>query len=289
MKKKKLLLSLVTLMTATTLAACSGGSNETLATVNGEKITKDEFYDEMRAASGNDTMQQLVIKKILEEKYGKEVSDKDVDEQYDTVAKQYGDNFDAALKQKGLTKDSYKASIRSNLLLSEAVKANISDEDYEKAFSTYATASHILVDSEDKAKEVLDKLKDGGDFAELAKEYSTDTGSKEDGGKITFTADSGLAKEFSDAAYKLEIGKYTTEPVKTQFGYHIIKLDAYPTKEGKKLADVKDELADMLVKTKINDQTSVTAVLTKLIQDSKVEFEDKSFEGLLDAYKKLAA
>jgi len=83
-------------------------------------------------------------------------------------------------------------------------------------------ASHILVKTEEEAKELLAKLEDGADFGELAQEYSL-CPSKRDGGDLRFFGKGMMVKPFEDAAFALEVGQ-VSEPVETQFGWHLIKL-----------------------------------------------------------------
>lgn len=85
-------------------------------------------------------------------------------------------------------------------------------------------ARHILVEKEADARAIIDKLKGGGKFEELAKD-SKDPGSKDRGGDLGWSSPANYVKPFSDALVKLEKGKYTTEPVKSDFGYHVIQLD----------------------------------------------------------------
>lgn len=83
-------------------------------------------------------------------------------------------------------------------------------------------ASHILVKTEAEAKDLLDKINNGADFAELAQEYSM-CPSKRDGGDLRFFGKGMMVKPFEDAAFSLEVGQ-VSEPVETQFGWHLIKL-----------------------------------------------------------------
>jgi len=85
-------------------------------------------------------------------------------------------------------------------------------------------ARHILVEKEGEAKEIVEKLKKGEKFEELAK-VSKDPGSKEHGGDLNWNLPGGFVKPFSDAMVKLEKGKYTEVPVQSQFGWHVIQLD----------------------------------------------------------------
>jgi peptidyl-prolyl cis-trans isomerase C len=108
----------------------------------------------------------------------------------------------------------------------------VSDEALKKEYDTVRTqlgdkeykARHILVDKEDEAKAIIEKLKKGEKFEDLAKD-SKDPGSKEHGGDLNWSAPGSYVKPFSDALTKLEKGKYTETPVKTDFGYHVILLE----------------------------------------------------------------
>ena len=83
--------------------------------------------------------------------------------------------------------------------------------------------SHILVNKQSEALQVLERLEKGESFAELARELSTDRGSGKRGGDLGFFGRGQMVKPFEEAAFRLKKGEFTKEPVKTQFGYHIIK------------------------------------------------------------------
>jgi peptidyl-prolyl cis-trans isomerase C len=107
-------------------------------------------------------------------------------------------------------------------------------------------ARHILVETEEKAKEVLAKLKAGGDFAALAKTESKDPGSA-DGGDLGYFAKEQMVPEFSEAAFKLEKGGLS-EPVKSQFGWHIIKLEDKRNKPVPQFEQVKGQIETYLAR-----------------------------------------
>ena len=116
-------------------------------------------------------------------------------------------------------------------------------EDNKEVFkeNESANASHILVAEEDKAKEIYEKIKNGEDFEALAREFST-CPSKEKGGDLgTFTRGQ-MVKEFEDAVFDNEVGT-VTEPVKTQFGYHIIKINEKNEGRDLEFDEVKDKIA----------------------------------------------
>ncbi|MER2176052.1 MAG: peptidylprolyl isomerase, partial [Carnobacterium sp.] len=178
---------------------------------------------------GAATLQQMIINDVLTESYGETVDDKAVDTAFEEEAEAYGgaETFEYVLSSSGYTADSYKDLIRYSLLVEEAVKDNtkIEDEELETAYEAYVppvTASHILVAEEDQAKSLIEQLNDGADFATLAQENSIDPGSAENGGQMTFTTGQMVA-EFEEAAFALEEGEITQEPVQTENGFHVIK------------------------------------------------------------------
>jgi peptidyl-prolyl cis-trans isomerase C len=157
-------------------------------------------------------------------------------------------------------------------LLDKATKSAVTEEArrklYEESVSKLTPeeevrARHILVDSEDKAKEVIAKLKAGGEFAALAKEYSKDPGAAEGGDLGYFTKDQ-MVVEFADAAFKMKKGDIS-DPVKTQFGWHVIKLEDRRQKPVPAFEQVKDQIEQFLVRKAQSD------IVLKLRESAKVE------------------
>jgi peptidyl-prolyl cis-trans isomerase C len=124
-------------------------------------------------------------------------------------------------------------------------------------------ARHILVDSEDKAKEILAKLKAGGDFVALAKENSKDPGAAT-GGDLGYFTKSQMVPEFAEAAFKLEKGQLS-DPVKTQFGWHIIKVEDTRDRPVPAFEAVKEQIGNFLV------QKAQTELVMKLRSEAKIE------------------
>ena len=150
-------------------------------------------------------------------------------------------------EKKGLTRnaevqrqlDNLRQDVLIRALIRDHLKANpVKDDEikaeYEKirkqAGDKEYRARHILVDSEDEARGIIEQLKKGAKFEELAKK-SKDTGSAQSGGDLDWNTPQTFVKEFSEAMVKLDKGKLTDTPVKTQFGYHVIRLD--DTREAK--------------------------------------------------------
>ncbi|WP_296448237.1 peptidylprolyl isomerase [Rhodoferax sp. UBA5149] len=113
-------------------------------------------------------------------------------------------------------------------------------------------ASHILVEKEDQAKAIIAQLKKGGKFEEIAKKSSKDPGSGAKGGDLDWAGPGNYVPEFSEALTKLAKGKITETPVKTQFGYHIIRLDDIRDAQLPKFDDVKPQIAQQLQQQKMS-------------------------------------
>lgn len=112
-------------------------------------------------------------------------------------------------------------------------------------------ARHILVEKEDEAKALIKQINGGGSFEELAKKNSKDPGSGANGGDLDFAAPGSYVPEFSQAMVKLKKGEMTQEPVKTQFGYHIIKLEDTREAQFPKFEDVKGQLKQRMEQQKL--------------------------------------
>ncbi|HEY2925611.1 peptidylprolyl isomerase [Piscinibacter sp.] len=120
-----------------------------------------------------------------------------------------------------------------------------------QASGTEYRARHILVEKEDDAKSLLAQIKGGAKFEDVAKKNSKDPGSAENGGDLDFANPGSYVPEFSQALVKLKKGEMTDTPVKSQFGYHIIKLE--DTREAKfpELAEVKGQIEQRLTQQKL--------------------------------------
>lgn len=284
---KKVLIGFASIAMAFTLAACG---NKTVATTSGGKITQDEYYSSLKnTTSGKQVLQEMIVNKVLEKQYGDKVSKKTVTKQYNSYKDQYGSSFKSILSSNGMTTSSLKTQIRSNLLLKEAVKANdkISNADLKKEWKSYepkVTVAQILVSKKSTAEDVIKKLNDGGDFTKLAKQYSTDSSTKNKGGKIAAFDDtnSTLDSSFKKAAFKLDEGKYTTTPVKTEYGYQVIKMINKPSKG--KMSDHTKELKKRIWNADMSDSTTLRSVITKVLKKGNVTIKDKDLKNVLDDY-----
>ena len=283
----------ITLLSVATLAACSNSSEGTdLISMKGDVITEHQFFEEVKNnATAQQVLLNMTIQKVFEKQYGSEVSDKEVDDAVAEEQKKYGDSYQTILARSGMTAESRKAQIRTSKLVEYAVKkaaeAELTDENYKKAFEEYTpevTAQIIKIDSEDKAKEVLAKAKESGaDFAQLAKDNSTDEKTKENGGEITFdSASTELPDVVKKAAFALDVNGISdviTAPGTQAYtsSFYIVKLTKKSEKSSN-LDDYKEKLKTIILTQKQNDATFVQGVISKELQDANIKVKDPAFQ-----------
>ena len=235
--------------------------DEVVAKVGDKSISKEDLYTTLVDQYGDAALDTLIAEKIVELESDKKdltVKDSEIEEELESIKESYGgeEAFNEALTSSGASLDSVKKNVESFLLTEKLLKdrVSISDDQITEYFEAnkdsfaqeeQVQASHILVDDEKTAKEVKDKLDDGGDFAELAKEYSTDTSNAESGGELGFFAKGEMVTEFDDKAFAMKKGEIS-EPVKTEFGYHIIKVTDQKDAKEAALDDHKEEIKDIL-------------------------------------------
>ncbi|NLN07394.1 MAG: foldase [Firmicutes bacterium] len=271
MKKYLNLILAVLLVIAVGVAVFALAHEEVVATVNGEKITKEELYRELVPNRGEYVLEQLISERVIMQaakKEGIKVTEEEVTAELEKmIAELYGgsrDYFETVLSQYGLTEQTLKNNIRVNLLLKKIVRSKITvtEEEVQKHFADNQEkfniphevhARHILVKTEEEAAEILQKLKGGEDFAALAKEYSTDPGSKEKGGDLGKFGKGQMVKEFEEAAFGAPVG-LIDQAVKTSHGYHIIEVLEIQEAREVTFSEVEDKVREDLENEKIAAQ-----------------------------------
>ncbi|TPV45982.1 peptidylprolyl isomerase PrsA [Bacillus dicomae] len=278
MKKAMLALAATSVIA---LSACGTSSSDKIVTSKAGDITKDEFYNQMKTQAGKQVLNNMVMEKVLIKNY--KVEDKEVDKKYDEMKKQYGDQFDTLLKQQGIKEETLKTGVRAQLAQEKAIEKTITDKELKENYKPEIKASHILVKDEATAKKVKEELGQGKSFEELAKQYSEDTGSKEKGGDLGFFGAGKMVKEFEDAAYKLKKDE-VSEPVKSQFGYHIIKVTDIKEPE-KSFEQSKADIKKEIVQKKAQDAEFMNELMMKEIKKADVKVDDKDLKDLFEEKK----
>ncbi|WP_338753491.1 peptidylprolyl isomerase [Bacillus sp. FJAT-52991] len=284
---KKWLLSISLVAGAIGLAGCSAG-DDVVATTKAGDVTKEDLYEAMKVNNKQQmeqTLQNLVYDKILSEKYT--VSDEELDKEFKKAKEQLGDQYEMFLAQFAIDEKGFKELVKSQLLREKAATADIkiSDKELKEYYDKWEApieVSHILVEDEKTAKDLKAQLDKGAKFEELAEEHSADPGSAANGGSLGWIDNKGreqLVPEFVEAMSSLKVGQ-VSEPVKSQFGYHIIKVT--DKKEKKPLKDMKAELTDELKASKI-DPAKLQKKLEKELKASEVKVEDADLKGAFES------
>ncbi|HEX3013009.1 MAG TPA: peptidylprolyl isomerase, partial [Methanobacterium sp.] len=248
---------------------------------------KDQkLLQQIKDQAFNDLVTQSLIRQDAE-KQGVKVSTDEIDNSLKQIKSAYSqqdsEGYNKFLKSMGLNEKELSEVLKNELLyqkMQDKVSAGISVSDadvkqyYEKNKSSYVEAGgieiyHILVKTEKEANEIIAKLKNGGDFAQLAKQYSLDS-SKDNGGDLGIVnANTNFVPEFKNAALKLKPGEITTTPVKSQFGYHIIKAGEKKAAYQKGYEEVQSEIKAQLEKDQ--KDTAFNKYLSSLRSKAKIK------------------
>ncbi|MBM6617217.1 peptidylprolyl isomerase [Bacillus suaedaesalsae] len=284
---KKVVLALSISAGVLALTGCNNDAesadSEVIVESTAGDITKEQLYEAMKDRYGEQVLRELVYSTVLSEKY--EVTDEEVQKEVDNLKTQYGDQFDMVLQQSGFkTEEQLKETMKIGLLQEKmALKdIKITDKEIEEHYSTLKPeirASHILVADEATANEVKKQLDEGAKFEDLAKKYSTDPGSKDNGGDLDFFGSGVMVPEFEEAAYGLKVGEISG-PVQSTHGFHIIKLT--DKKELKPLEEMKEEIKLELARSKV-DFNQVEPMVLEELKEAKVKVKDKDLEKMFEA------
>ncbi|MGI6550065.1 MAG: SurA N-terminal domain-containing protein [Syntrophomonadales bacterium] len=290
-----------------------GCGTETVATVNGEKVTQpqlekiinlyvaqakqvygtdvtedQEFMGEIEKMALNDLIDQtLVIQNALSE--GLEATDKEVSDAIKNFKEASGtDGYKNFLKASGMTDEDFKQEMYNQVLVNKLhekviAKVKVTEKDIKAYYEAHPEdfgnlrelkVSHILLETKEEAEKVIDRIKAGEDFGTLAQELSTEPAAKETKGDLGFINEqTNLVTEFKEAALKLKPGEMTNEPVKSEFGFHVIKAFEEKDAHIEPFAEVKDQ-AEMLAK-RAKEQQAWNDFVTNLRKEAKVETKNK--------------
>lgn len=279
---------------------------DVLASSKAGDITTDDVLNQIGTNQVANQTFQLVLDQILSDKYSEEIDREELTSQVDEEIEQYGgeENFSMMLQQSqpGMTVDAYKQQRISNAY-NDLYFADYLEITDEEAFENVRKASHILVsfgeegeaaaEGEENAEETLTKeeakqkaddlkaqLDEGADFKELAQENSDDTGSAQNGGDLGYVPEGQMVEEFETALFDLEAGEIS-EPVESQFGYHIIlredaTLEDTPKEE---LNTIKAQLVNQSIQ---EDPQQALQAYEDLLEEYEVEFENEEIQTYIE-------
>ncbi|MGB9642008.1 MAG: peptidyl-prolyl cis-trans isomerase [Candidatus Ratteibacteria bacterium] len=265
--KKFIMLLLVCLVS---ISAGEQKKSQIVAKIGNKSFTLQEFQENLdqmqsRFANLNYDMKKRILDQFVREKL------------FTTAAKDAGVNLTSE-QEKYLERSKNMFLIR-NYISSMLSENPVTDTDikqaYEKNPQAYQTPErrklrHIIVQNEEKAKEILNKLKEGADFAELAKDHNTDA-TKQRGGDLGWAQKGIFVKEFEDVAFSLKKGEISNI-VKTQFGYHIIRVDDIEEPKQRSFNEVQQE-----IKRKLEEQR-IQQIEEQLKKKYKVQVDYSTLE-----------
>lgn len=297
------------------IAKLENGQDAVVNLSNGA-ISVDNLYEEVKNKYALNSLIEMIDTQVLNDKYGKDLMDEEkeqIEGQISTWLQTFGgeqqllaqtQSYFGVNTMEGL-RSYLSLQYRRNLAIEDYIKENISDKEIQKYYDEKIfgdiKASHILIapdvtddsttaektakeeEALKTAKEIISKLKNGEKFEDLAKEYSADEQNKNEGGDLGYFAHGKMEESFEQAVLKLKNGEYTTEPVKTSYGYHIIlRVDQ---KEKADLDSIKSEIIESIMNEKQKEDSTLQITgLVELRKKYKMDIQDKELKKQYDTY-----
>lgn len=278
---KKWIMALTLASSILALSACNQNGSETVAESKAGDVTQEDLYKAMKDKFGNQALQQLVYEKVLSKKY--KVTDKELDDKINQIKQDLGSNFEMTLAQYGYKSEAdLKKTMKLGMLQEKAAMKDIkiTDKELKDYYDNYQPeikARHILVADEATANTVKQKLDGGAKFEDVAKEYSTDKASAQNGGDLGWFGTGKMDPDFEKAAYALKVNEISA-PVKTQFGYHIIQVT--DKKEKKSYDEMKKDIEYQVKSQKLTTDV-INKAMERELKDANVKINDKDLKDAL--------
>ena len=322
MKKKSILISISILLLLSVLTTGCGkdievknGSKVAVSTKEG-KISATEYYEKIKESNISnliDMIDKEILDKMFKDKDSKE-EDEEINKQIEQIKSYYGENeetYKNIIKQyfgvdsEDELKEKLRLDYRRNKAVEDYILNHIKEDEIKKYYDDNITgeikASHILISidaksnatdeekekaekkAEKEAKDIIKKLEKGEDFSKLAKKSSDDEATATNGGDLGYFQPSDMTKSFADAVKELKIKEYTKEPIKTEYGYHIILKTG--EKDKPKIDDVKDDIKEKIKKEKMDsDKTIYYETLKEIREESKITWNDTTLKNAYNDY-----
>lgn len=267
---KKVIYLAVGIIAASAIFLLAGfNKGEAVATVNGTAIEKDALYEQMVKTSGAEALEVMISDEIIRQEAKKAditVTQDEIDSEMAVYEENYGgaEGLASAIETSGMTMEDLENEMETYLKIEKLIGPDI--EITDEAIQTYfeenkaalgqsaeVEASHILTETKEQAEEVAKKLADGGDFAKLAAEYSIDTATAENGGELGSFGEGEMAAEFEKAAFAMKPNEIS-EPVETEFGFHVIKVTGKTEAAEATLEGSKEKIKEILFDEALNSE-----------------------------------
>ncbi|MBV8148150.1 MAG: peptidylprolyl isomerase [Candidatus Eremiobacteraeota bacterium] len=290
-KAQRTIAGLAALLLGTSWTACSGGG--AVATVNGQPISQAAFQAKLESSPVARNILQQMVQEALIEQYAKDnnitVTDAEINAREDQLKANFPNgSWDEMLKARNLTEDDVKQALKEQIVLDKALAKQVAitpaqvKQYFDKNHAAFdkpeqIQARHILVADPATANKVETLLKQGKSFSDLAKQYSTDPGSKDKGGELGWFRRGQMVPAFDKVAFSLPVGAIS-QPVKSPFGYHIIQVEGKQPGQRATLANSTPRITEMLRQQQ--EAPLIQPFLQGLQQKATITVNDPRFADL---------
>lgn len=280
---KKIVLILILLLSLL-LVGCTfvDAESETIVETNVGNLTKEEFYEVLKSSQGEQVLKEMITVKVLEDRF--DVTKNDIDREVQTLKDLYEDSYENFVQQHYIDEETLRHTLKIYLLQEQAIIENtdISEIELKERYdrkNIEFDVQHIVVPDEETAKDIKSQLDDGGDFTELASKYSIDE-TANTSGNLGYISAGKMVEEFENAIYSMRENDIS-EPVQTEFGFHIIKVNDIRENEEntEKFIDVKEEIRRELVSEQVDEQ-QMQEIIDNLLKESDIKINIEEFSDL---------
>jgi foldase protein PrsA len=266
------------------------GKHNLIAIINNVPITTGDFYDKISGLVGREVLSYIIDEALVRQaarRSGIAVTQAEIDRELGIYREAAGENFNAFLAEYGMTEADFRKTLEMSLLVFKVSTKDVqvTDEDiagyYESHKADYTIpervrASHILVETEQDAEEIIELLARGADFQSLARERSLDTNSARVGGDLGYFPRGAMVVEFEQAAFSMAVGE-TSGIVKSQFGYHILQVTDRTETQIIPLENVSESIERLI---KSEHALDFKQLVAELRRDSAIVVFDPRFSDL---------
>lgn len=269
-----------------------------VAVVNGEKITRKELDRRLENIYGQSVLERMIEEKLVIQEGRKQkikVKEEEITQKVEDLMRRFPskEKFEELMRESNMTMKDLKEQIATGIVLEKLVDRIIPEQEVKDYFEQnkeffkrkeQIRARHILLKNEEEAKEVLQKIRKGEDFAKLAQEKSADEGTKQKGGDLGYFSRGRMVPEFEKVAFSLNPGE-VSDIVKTGYGYHIIKVEDKLPERIPTYEEAKKEVRELLVRNRtelylqeLKEKAKIVNYLKKPAKKEKKEEEGEKSE-----------